>query len=191
MSPIRIAFLTFAIAAGLEASGAPPAKPAVWLDQPKPASWNTPGVAIPRAPATQDNIDARCRTLARPAELAADRGLQAQGWDLVGAFQGGWEILVIHATAGYDGMCRPRHFQAFVFVHGAFAGTLSPQPMDSRTDAALSQVAIASQTRLTAEYQRYTENDPLCCPSGTTEVVFEIAPDGPVVRPQSASTHRH
>jgi hypothetical protein len=190
MRPIRLAFLSFAVAASLEAFGAPPAQPAVWLDQPKPAAWNAPGAPMPHAPATQEDIDPRCRALARPAELEADRQVRAQGWDLVGTFQGGWQILVIHATAAYDGMCRPRQFQAFVFVHGAFAGTLSPQPMDSRTDAALSRVAIQSRTRLTAEYQRYTANDPLCCPSGTTEVAFEIAPDGPVVRPQSASTHR-
>src|SRR5262245_62057315 len=84
-------------------------------------------------------------------------------------------------------MCRPRQYQTFVFVQGAFAGTLSPQPMNSRTDGALSQVSLQINPRLTAEYLRYAEKDALCCPSRTTRVVFEITKDG-AVQPVSAST---
>jgi hypothetical protein len=50
-------------------------------------------------------------------------------------------------TAGYDGMCRPRQYQDFVFVGSVFAGTLSPQPMDSRTDGALGRVFHRSAER--------------------------------------------
>jgi hypothetical protein len=92
-------------------------------------------------------------------ELEQDRRVQGQGWDLVGAYQGGWQLLVIQGTAGYDGMCRPRQYQGFVFVRGAFAGTLSPRPMDGRTDGALSRVLLADK-RITAEYVRYTADDP-------------------------------
>jgi hypothetical protein len=72
-------------------------------------------------------------------------------------------------------------------VRGVFAGTLSPQSMDSRTDGALGHVSLQSASRLTSEYARYAPTDALCCPSRTTCVVFDIANDGPVVRPVSAS----
>jgi heat shock protein HslJ len=85
-------------------------------------------------------------------------------------------------------MCRPRQYQDFVFVRGVFAGTLSPQPMDSRADGAIGQVWLQNGTQLTAEYARYAANDALCCPSRMTSVVFDIAGDKRVVRPVSAST---
>ena len=95
---------------------------------------------------------------------------------------------MVQATAGYDGMCRPRAYQVFVFLHGVFAGTLSPGPMDSRTEGALSRVRLQDGRRLVADYLRYTPSDPLCCASRATAVVFEIDPDQAVVRPMSAST---
>jgi heat shock protein HslJ len=73
-------------------------------------------------------------------------------------------------------------------VRGAFAGTLSPQPMYSRTDGAISRVWLENGTQLTAEYMRYAASDALCCPSRTTSVTFDIAGDRPVVRPASAWT---
>lgn len=171
------------------AVGWPQARVSSWLDEAKPASWNTPAAAIPVAPKLQWATDPRCRQTVRPPQLDEDKRIREQGWDLVGAYQGGWEMLVIQGTAGYDGMCRPRQYQGFVFVRGVFAGTLSPRPMDSRTDGALEQVSLQSNVRLTAEYARYAANDPLCCPSRTTRVVFEIATDG-VLQPVSASTFR-
>jgi hypothetical protein len=166
-----------------------PAQPkvAAWLDEPKPASWNKPGLSIPAAPKIQGAVDQKCRELARPPQLDEDKRLQEQGWDLVGGYQGGWHVLVIRGTAGYDGMCRPLQFQDFVFVRGVFAGTLSPQPMDSRTDGALARVSLQSESRLMAEYQRYAASDALCCPSRTTTVVFDITKDGPVLQPVSVS----
>ena len=118
--------------------------------------------------------------------------LRDRGWDLVGAYQGGWQTVVIRGTASYDGMCRPRQFQDFVFVRGVFAGTLSPQPMDSRTDGALGRVWLQNNGRLTAEYQRYAASDALCCPSRATTVVFDFANDDrPVVRPLSSTAQAH
>lgn len=160
-----------------------------WLDEPKPTSWNTPGAAIFAAPKLQGSVDPRCREAARPPQLEEDKRLHEQGWDLVGAYQGGWQMLVIGGTAGYDGMCRPRQYQYFVFVGGAYAGTLSPRPMDSRTDGALDRVFLQGAGRLTAEYTRYGEKDALCCPSRTTHVVFSIASDR-ALQPVSASTSR-
>jgi hypothetical protein len=162
-------------------------KAASWLDQTKPVSWNTPGLPVPAAPRQTDPVDPRCRAQARPAELEADRLLHTKGWDLIGEYQGGWQVVVIDAAAAYDGMCRPLQYQTFVFVHGAFAGTLSPKLMDSRTDGALSRVNLQNG-RLSADYLRYSDSDPLCCASRTTNVQFEIPSGGAVVRPVSAST---
>ena len=159
-----------------------------WLDAAKPASWNMPGLSIPTAPRKQAAVDPRCRTAARPAELEADKRLQAKGWDLFGAYEGGWQTVVIRATANYDGMCRPLQYQVFVFVRGMFAGTLAPKPMDSRTDGALSTVSLQSNGRLGAQYLRYASTDALCCASKTTSVEFEIPEGAAVVRPVSAST---
>jgi hypothetical protein len=163
---------------------------AVWLDQAKLASWNAPAEPVPLAPRLQGAVDPRCRELARAPELDEDKRLRDQGWDLVGGYLGGWRVLVIRGTAAYDGMCRPRQYQDFVFVRGMFAGTLSPKPMDSRTDGALGRVFLENDRRLVAEYSRYATTDPLCCPSRTTAVTFEIDNDSVVLRPVSASTSK-
>jgi heat shock protein HslJ len=184
----RVAAVMVAMLIGLPAVGSTQDRSATWLDNPKPAGWNKAPQSIPSAPKIQGAVDARCRDGARPPQLAEDKQLRQRGWDLVAAYQGGWQIVVIRGTAGYDGMCRPRQSQDFVFVRGVFAGTLSPQPMDSRTDGALTRVSLQSATRLTAEYTRYAATDALCCPSRTTSVIFEVANEGPVVRPVSAST---
>lgn len=159
-----------------------------WLDQSTPTSWNVAGAAVPKAPRPQDDDDPRCRQQARPPQLAEDRQVTQQGWQLVGAFQGGWNVVVVRAASAYDGMCRPFQFQAFVFVQGRFAGTLSPGLMDSRSDGALSQAFLYDGESLMAEYQRYAPADPLCCPSRTTSVRFAIDRTPASVRPVSAST---
>lgn len=161
---------------------------ASWLDASKPVSWNQQGATIPQAPRTDGAVDPRCGALARTPELAADKQLVGLGWDLIGAYQGGWGILVIQAAAGYDGMCRPRSYQAFVFLHGVFAGTLSPRPMDARADGALNRVTLQDDRRLVAQYARYAASDALCCPSRTTSVVFQIVADEAVVQPVSTNT---
>jgi hypothetical protein len=165
--------------------------PESWLDESKPASWNAPGAAIPSAPKMEEPVDPRCLSHTRAPESEADKRLADLGWDLIGGYQGGWGILVIQGAAGYDGMCRPRAYQDFVFLGGAFAGTLSPRTMDARADGALNRVTLQEGRRLVAEYARYTAADALCCPSRTTSVVFEIGSDQAVVRPVSLSTSFH
>ncbi len=159
-----------------------------WLDPPKPTSWNMPGAAIPSPPKTDSTFDPRCRALARIPELDADKRLSDLGWDLIGAYQGGWGILVIQGAAGYDGMCRPLLFQDFVFLRGVFVGTLSPATMAARSDGALNRVTVQGDRRLVAEYARYARTDALCCPSRTSTAVFEIGADPAVARPVSVST---
>lgn len=184
LSWVSLAFAMI-VAPALSQSGS---TTATWLDQPKPASWNRPGASIPAAPKVQETVDQRCREQARPPQLDEDMRVHEQGWDLVGAFQGGWQMLVIRGTASYDGMCRPRQYQDFVFANGTFAGTLSPQPMDSRADGSLIRTSLQGPSRLAAEYARYGENDPLCCPTGTTTVLFEIPNGSPSVQLISSST---
>src|SRR5262245_42384956 len=81
--------LSIAIMFGHAPIGVPQGKNASWLDEAKPASWNTPGASIPEAPAVQGAV-ARCRQTARPPQLDEDKRVRDKGWDLVGAYQGGW-----------------------------------------------------------------------------------------------------
>jgi LppP/LprE lipoprotein len=185
---VRVASLIIAMVASHPGIGRAQGKIASWLNEATPAAWNTPGLLIPAAPKIQGTGDPRCKEQVRPPQLDEDKRLREQGWDLVGAYQGGWQMLVIRGAAGYDGMCRPREYQDFVFVRGVFAGTLSPQTMESRADGALARVSLQSDSRLIAEYDRYAAADPLCCPSRTTRVVFDVAKEAPVLQPVSAST---
>lgn len=143
---------------------------------------------IPSAPKGQENPDARCREFMREPASEVDQQVRARGWDLVGPTLEGEQIRVIVGTSDYDGMCRPRQYQEFVFARGVFVGTLSPHPMDSRTDGALGRVTIQTDGRVQAEYARYGATDPLCCPSRITTIVFEIDNEPPVLKPVSAST---
>ena len=88
-----------------------------WLDSSPVTAWNRPGTPIPSAP-EQQNPDPRCRALARSPQSDEDRQLRTHGWDLVGPAPAAKDIEVIAATADYDGMCRPRQYQSFVFAHG-------------------------------------------------------------------------
>lgn len=175
-------------AIGLVAAAAAPSDAASWLDAAKPASWNRAGVIIPKAPPAE-NENPRCQSLRRPAETKEDAEIESAGWKLTGEYRGGWNILLIRAAAGHDGMCRPLQYQEFVFIRGKFAGTLSPKVMNSRTDGSLVRTFIESANRVRADYARYTASDALCCPSRTTTVVFDVTADAePVVRPASSTT---
>ncbi len=63
---VRVASLTIAIAACHPEIGDAQGKVASWLDKPKAASWNKPGVLIPAAPRIQEKVDSRCKEQARP-----------------------------------------------------------------------------------------------------------------------------
>jgi hypothetical protein len=159
-----------------------------WLDGDL-ASWNSARMAIPAAPAVDGNHDPRCASRERPAETEEDKALLAAGWRLFLPYQRGWDVTLVSGLAGYDGMCRPLGYQYFVFVDGAFAGTIAPEPMDSRTDGAADTVDLWFADQLTAEFRRYAADDPLCCPSSSTSVAYTIVstPAGPVLNPESGS----
>ena len=84
------------------------------------------------------------------------------------------QIDVITAALDLDGMCRPDDYQDFVFVRGRFAGTLSPQLMESRGDGSSGVVRFTDANKFFVSFKRYTDRDPLCCASRISEASFEI-----------------
>jgi hypothetical protein len=158
----------------------------IWLDEPI-QQWNQPGMAIPTVPRdeTEPGTDPRCMAGARSAETSMDAGVADAGWSLFNPYQAGWGITVVSGLSGHDGMCRPWSYHAFVFVDGAFAGTLAPVPSHARADGALTRESgIEANGRLGAVFIRYAPEDPLCCPSLPSVAVsyrVERTSDGPVV----------
>ena len=162
-----------AVAIGLLTAARLPAAGGAWLDTPL-AGWNIPGAALPKAPPAEGTPDPRCREHARPAAGNEDRAVIAAGWVLVGPLQVFGDTSVVTATSAFDGMCRWWSYQVFVFVDGRFAGTLSLEPMNSRTDGAAVQVHLYHASSIMAEFTRYTGKDPLCCPSGRSFVSYQV-----------------
>lgn len=155
-----------------------------WLDE--DTNWNQPGAEIPQAPAQAGNNLPDCQHTVRPAALPEDDLVTAAGWTLTGAAQVFGATTVITGTANADGMCRPLDYQVFVFTDGNFSGTLSPIPMDSRTDGSLFDVSLYREGFLDASFNRYTPEDPLCCASGQSRLFYEVntSANPPVVVPQ-------
>jgi hypothetical protein len=62
--------------------------------------------------------------------------------------------------------------------------------MAARSDGFVNVLRLLSPTRISAEFARYTEQDPLCCPSRTSSVQFDVQTTaaGARVVPTSVST---
>ncbi|MGB7069488.1 MAG: YbaY family lipoprotein [Pyrinomonadaceae bacterium] len=142
-----------------------------WLDRPL-NNWNGAGGLVPSAP--RSTIDERCRTTTRSPESLVDRAVTRAGWLLFGASQTYGPVTLVKAMSSADGMCRPNNYNAFVFVGSRFAGTLSPTPMDARTDGSLREAHLSSTQEITAVFNRYTSSDALCCPSQESAVFYEV-----------------
>jgi hypothetical protein len=175
------------VLAGLPTGAA--AARASWLDSPPATNWNTAGGPMPQALPLQ-NPDLRCRTREVAPSTPEQSQLAARGWRLQDFWppvsSGG--LVVLAALAEYDGMCRPFEFNVFVFSNGQFAGTLSPVNMNSRFDGALyfsgQAAVIGASGTIAADFIRYADTDPLCCPSrGVAHVVYSVQQPGgrPVV----------
>jgi len=149
-----------------------------WLDMKPLPNWNSRSRAILQTEKMPAGELAQCGKFVRQPTLPADKLLAKYGWTLVGPAQVYGKTTVVSWAQGFDGMCRPRGFQTLVFVGNRVAGTLSPGPMDSRTDGSLVNVKMTSETTLTAEYVRYRASDALCCPYKVEAVTFVIKPDG-------------
>ena len=166
------------VAAAFSASAQPTRAVDSWLDR-SLANWNRQGPGLPSlprppAPAGDSPLANRCRDQVRQPASAAERTVVRRGWTLFGPVQSYATTTVFTAMAGVDGMCRPLGYQAFVYAAGRYAGTLSPVPMDSRTDSSLANIRLISSTTITAEFARYSESDPLCCPSKTSTVNYRV-----------------
>jgi LppP/LprE lipoprotein len=163
--------------------------PGAWLETPAPANWNSPGAAVPTAPPPYGDIDPRCGAQERTSESPEEDQVVAAGWRLFNAARVGWGVWVVDGLVDYDGMCRPNQFQGFVFVDGQFAGTISPAPMDSRTDGSGRVLDVRGPGLLTGQFVRYTATDALCCPSSifTVEYTADRSGNAPVLVPQTSA----
>ena len=169
--------------------------PTSWLDRPL-ASWNKAGDPVPIAPAadeTNTSVISRCR-LNPPRSTSAERAVDAAGWIPFWNFDQQLvrpDVEIVGGMRGADGMCRPVTYNLFVFVGGRFAGVLSPTSMVSRLDGS-SGVVRLPLPNITAEFARYTQTDPLCCPSSRVTFRYRIdrTAAGPVVAPVDVRTTR-
>lgn len=164
-----------------------------WLDAPL-KNWNLSGKnigAVPDAPVVPaSNLDSEiCRKQVRLPKNKEEAELVHAGWKLYGKVQQSGALKVVMGMTDADGMCRPLGYQVFVFVQGRYAGTLSPVPMNSRSDGALSEVHLYGTDRLSADFLRYKDSDPLCCASSTSTVEFAVQAKSPrSVAPLKVST---
>jgi hypothetical protein len=183
---------------GMLALAGPAAADGRWIDARPIANWNRADAAIPKA---EKNLlvgeeRQRCRGSIKTELDPLEKSVEAAGWtvmtDLAAEPIDIAGFRVIWGMTGADGMCRPEGYQGFVFVGGHFAGTLSPQPMGARADGTGGPPKAASGGRFDVEFARYTGTEPLCCPSRTSTVRYEVRTEaaGPIVVPVSATTRR-
>lgn len=167
--------------AGMWALSLPtPAQTTSWLDR-SLSNWNRDGQNLPIFPEpprrNYPEPENRCLNQIRQPASAAERAVVRKGWKLYGAVQSYGLTTVLTASAGFDGMCRPMGYQAFVYSEGRYAGTLSPVPMNSRTDGSLTRVYLIRSTSIAGEFARYRDSDPLCCPSKMSTVEYRVRND--------------
>lgn len=189
-TPVEIQFQSpvATAASDLAATTPTPAKApdAAWLDPPF-VNWNAPGQQVPKAPqiTVDDATKERCKVQNRPPACDEDRAVAAAGWTLFGPLQTFGKATMISGMATVDVGCRPVSMQTFVFLDGKFAGTVSPKPMESRTDGAQRLAFLTGEDFLFGEFARFAPADELCCPSRFATVTFRIEsqPEGPVLVP--------
>ncbi len=149
-----------------------------WLDRPL-TNWNSPGAELPKAPAaagSRDDLLKRCGLMPKRS-TAAERALADARWIPFLLFDRELiqdDIEILGGMTGADGMCRPAQYNAFVFVGGRFAGTLSPQLMTSQRDGSAVAIRIVPTETITVDFARYRVEDPACCPSSHLIVRFRI-----------------
>lgn len=156
-----------------------------WLDA--ETNWNTTGATVPESPSFDDgNNLSNCELGVRPAALPEDAQVEAAGWTLTGAAQINGATTLVQGMADADGMCRPLKYQVFVFTDGEFTGTLSPTPMDARTDGSLIRYDLYRQGYIGAVFARYQPSDALCCASATSRLFYQVETEAgqPLLVPQ-------
>jgi hypothetical protein len=137
----------------------------------------------PASPLTADAyaaLEKRCGTPkgASPESLAA---LRRARWvpflhlDHVIARDG---IEIVGGMSAASPGCTPELFNLFVFVGGAYAGTVSPTAMTPSRDGAAGPVRITGADTITVEFARYKPGDAECCPSSRERVSYRIEKTG-------------
>lgn len=151
-----------------------------WLDRPL-SNWNVPGRTMPAAVSNGETIaeiTKRCSLLPMMRNTPGERAVAEAGWLPFHMFDRQIiqrDVEIVGGLAGADGMCRPVRFNVFVFVSGQLAGTLSPVEMASRGDGSIGgAIRLADGDTIAAEFARYAEPDPLCCPSARVTVRYRI-----------------
>lgn len=158
-------------------------------------NWNQSGAPIPRANAlgSLTALAERCPPAETPTTGAAT-ALRDAGWLPFFYFDRPLvadDVEVLGGMLDGDVICRPMHYNLFVFVRGRFAGTLSPQPMHSRADLSSGTVRLLADAAITVEITRYGPTDPPCCPSSRDTVRFVVDRTAdPVVKPISVRRTR-
>lgn len=90
-----------------------------------------------------------------PTLKCGEKAVVREGWKLYGPVQSSGTTIVFTALAGFDWMCRPLGYQAFAYSEERYAGTLSPVPMNSRTDGSLTRVPLDSEHRRVCPLSRF------------------------------------
>ena len=168
-----------------------------WLDRPL-SNWNVPARAMPLAIVNGEaitDITNRCPFLTSKGSTDGERAVadsRRLPFHMFDRHILEGDVEIVGGLAGVDGMCRPVHFNVFVFVDGRFAGTLSPGEMASRTDGSISGAIRFLDDTISAEFARYAPSDALCCPSGRVTVRYRIdrSTPSPVVVPVAVQPTR-
>ena len=152
--------------------------PAAWLDK-APVTWHRAGDPVPMAPRgteTRDALAKRCGSTAL-AESADGRALSRAGWvpflhlDRELARD---DVTVLGGMAAAGPGCEAEVFNLFVFVGGAFAGTVSPVVMTRNHDGEVGAVRLTASDAMTAEFARYQPGDAECCPSSRVRMTYHV-----------------
>jgi hypothetical protein len=98
--------------------------------------------------------------------LHLDQAIARNGIEVVGGM-----------TAATPG-CEPESFNLFVFVNGAFAGTLSRAAMTPSRDSVAGAVRITGADTLMVDFARFRPGDSDCCPSSRERVTYRIEKTG-------------
>jgi len=184
MNPISMMVGTLTLATLLSSSvSAQTSQDGTWLDE--ATNWNTPGASISQAPEVAGNL-INCEHTFRAPALYEDALVENAGWTLTGPAQIYGDTTIITGMANAGGQCRPFNYQVFVFVDGTFAGTLSANLMDSRTDGSLVGFDLYRDGAIDATFNRYQPGDAQCCASRESRLFYEIETTdaGPVLVPQ-------
>ncbi len=178
---MRIAWMTVLLLASGPVAG--PGPDGRWLDGGL-VQWNAAGAAVPAPPQAPAGDDAfahaqrRCASLLKVAETASERAVAAAGWKLrEGGTSSRGRIELVTGFAAFGSQCRSASAQVFAFADGKFAGTLSPHPMDQRTDGGLVATQIHEDGRVDALYARYLDPRSACCPTSHARARFGVVTD--------------